>query len=102
MTLIPKFMGRDDELSTTDSCDDRSVDSWTVTQKILAQIQQVFEDRGARAWSRRSRSAYGMAKPVRRKIRSRGSATYPLQHRQSAHTLRGQPNSRSLGFLAEC
>jgi len=56
MTLIPKFMGRDDELSTTGSVDERSIDSWNVTQKILAQLDAVFESRGVRAWTRRSTS----------------------------------------------
>lgn len=50
--LIPKFLGRDDELSTTGFTPGESIDSWKVTQLVLAQMDAAFAARGVRTWTR--------------------------------------------------
>jgi hypothetical protein len=56
--MIPKFIGRDCELSSTGvDRDGDSIDPGTVTREILRQIPKAFEANGARTWSERSRFA---------------------------------------------
>jgi proteasome accessory factor A len=58
---IPKYLGRDCELSTTGiDPDGRRIDPWDVTQAVLARIPEVFAPRPT--WTRRSTwssSGYG-------------------------------------------
>ena len=52
MTL-PKYLGRDCELSTTGSDErGRAISPWDVTQAVLEHVDAAFEPEGARSWTR--------------------------------------------------
>jgi hypothetical protein len=60
--MIPKFGGRDCELSTT-GMDARgeTEDSCTVTREVLMQIESAFSERGGSVWSRAAHSNYHLS-----------------------------------------
>jgi hypothetical protein len=57
--VIPKFMGRDNELSSTGwDGEGEALDSWKVTQAVLAQMEPAFATWGKRVWTRASGRSY--------------------------------------------
>ncbi len=60
--LVPKYLGRDCELSTTGiSADRRAIPPWEVTQRVLRRIDAGFAHLGTKCWTLRARSDDAMA-----------------------------------------